>query len=276
MKILAVLLGGYVTTGMLLYLWQDRLLYHPTAPLLMTPAQHERSYEDVYLETVDGETLHGWWIPGEPNRGVLLFLHGNAGNISGRIEAMEPFLRLGLNVFVFDYRGYGRSTGTPSEEGLYRDAEAAWSYLTDARGMPPNRIILFGRSLGGGVATWLAGQTTPAALILEATFTSVPDVAQKQFPFLPVRWLARARFDNLERIGALHLPTLIIHSPDDDVIPFEHGQRLYEEASAPKSFLEIEGLHHNGFSVTGYRYGEGIDNFLEQYVEQEMPRAGHS
>ena len=266
--ILLALLGGYLGLGGLLYFFQDQFLYHPKQQLSATPGQQGWTYEDVTFQTEDDEVLHGWWIPSSRERGTLLFLHGNAGNISGRIEVLEPFLQLGLSVLLFDYRGYGRSTGTPSEEGLYQDAEAAWHYLTRAQGRDPSRVVLLGRSLGGGVATWLAGRTQPAALILESTFTSVFAMARKRFPLFPVRLLAKSRYDNLRRVAHLEVPLLVIHSPTDEVVPFSHGRRLYEAAALPKSFMEIKGAHHNGFSVTGAAYREGIGSFLAQYVDQ--------
>ena len=270
MNIFLVLLGAYMGLGGLLYFFQDQFLYHPEKQLNATPGQHGWTYESITFQTKDGEVLHGWWIPSSVERGTLLFLHGNAGNISGRIDIVKPFLQLGLSVLLFDYRGYGQSTGTPSEEGLYQDAEAAWNYLTRTQGRDPGRVVLLGRSLGGGVATWLAGRAQPAALILESTFTSVIAMARKKFPLFPVGLMAKSRYDNLRRVAHLEVPLLVIHSPTDEVVPFAHGRRLYEAAAFPKSFMEIKGAHHNGFSVTGTAYREGIGGFLAHYVDQSF------
>ncbi|GIV59615.1 alpha/beta hydrolase [Rhodocaloribacter litoris] len=259
---LLTLLGGYALLVLVVFTFQHRLLFLPSPDLGPTPAAHGLAYEDVTLETEDGERLHGWWIPAEHPRATLLLFHGNAGNISGRLPLISVWHGLGLNVFVFDYRGYGRSTGTPSEEGLYRDAAAAWHYLTATRGLAPEEVLLLGRSLGGGPATWLAERAGPGALILESTFTSVPDVAARHYPFLPVRWLARHRFDNLDRIRRIRVPVLVIHSPEDEIVPYAHGRALFDAAAGPKTFLEIAGRHNDGFAVSAPRYTEGVRAFL--------------
>jgi fermentation-respiration switch protein FrsA (DUF1100 family) len=263
---LLTLFGGYALVLTVLFVFQNRLLFFPSPTLEATPAAHGMVFEEATFETNDGERLHGWWVPAEKPRATLLFFHGNAGNISHRLDLVEIFRGLGLNVFLFDYRGYGRSTGKPSEDGLYRDAAAAWRYLTETRGLIPDEIVLFGRSLGGGPATWLATRERPRALILGSTFTSIPDVAAKQYPYLPVRLLTRNRFDNRARLAEVRTPVLVIHSRDDALIPFEHGRRLFETAPEPKAFLEIEGAHNNGYAVTGPRYAEGIDAFLTAHV----------
>ncbi|MFQ5569098.1 MAG: alpha/beta hydrolase [Rhodothermales bacterium] len=267
LTLLAVLIVGYVAVVAYLYAIQEHMLYFPTSDLTTSPAQYGMLFETVRLQTEDGELLHGWWVPAEKEeRAVLLFFHGNAGNISNRIDSIEIFHRLGLSVLLFDYRGYGHSTGTPSEEGLYRDAEAAWRYLTEVRRVDPSRIVLFGRSLGGGAATWLATQHNTGALIIESTFTSVPDVAAEHYPFLPVRLLARSRFDNLSRIDDVQTALLIVHSPDDEIIPFEHGKRLFEAARQNKTFLQLEGGHNDGIFATGARYVEEMDVFLRRHL----------
>ena len=263
---LLTLFGGYALVLTALFFFQNRLLFFPSPTLEADPAERGLPFEDLIFETEDGERLHGWWVPAEQPRATLLFFHGNAGNISHRLDLVEIFRSLGLNVFLFDYRGYGQSTGKPSEEGLYRDAAAAWRYLTETRGRSPDEIVLFGRSLGGGPATWLATHAHPRALILGSTFTSIPDVAAKQYPYLPVRLLARNRFDNRARLAEVHAPVLVIHSRDDALIPFEHGRQLFEAAPEPKAFLEIEGAHNDGYAVTGARYAEGIDAFLTAHV----------
>jgi len=171
-----------------------------------------------------------------------------------------------LSVLIVDYRGYGQSEGRISEQGTYLDAEAAWRYLVEQRGVSPEEIIIFGRSLGGGVATWLAGVHPPRALILESTFTSVPDIGAGQFPFVPVRWLARIHYNSLERLRQIHVPVLIIHSPDDTTIPYSHGERLFEAANEPKEFLEIQGGHNEGFIISGNHYQAGIDAFIKKHA----------
>ncbi len=266
LSLLLVLAAGYLALVALAYGLQHRMLFFPSAKLVASPALRELPFETVRLPTDDGETLHAWWIPAEDARGAVLFCHGNAGNISHRLESAAVFHRLGLSVLLFDYRGYGQSTGTPSEQGLYRDGEAAWHHLTRTRGVDPQHVVLFGRSLGSAVAASVADEHPAGAVILESAFTSVPDVAAHHYPFLPVRLLARIRFDTLRRLGGIRTPLLVIHSPDDEIIPFAHGRRLFEAAGPDKAFLEIEGGHNDGFFVTGPRYEREIDTFLRRYL----------
>lgn len=261
----------YAGLLLLVYVYQGRLLFVPRRHLAGTPAAQGLAFEEVTLETHDGEALHGWWVPASPERAVVLFLHGNAGNIADRLAFLEGFQRLGLSTFLFDYRGYGRSTGRPTEEGLYRDAEAAWRYLTTARGTPARRLVLFGRSLGAGVATWLALRHRPGALILESPFTSVPDLAARLYWYFPVRLLARLHFDNLRRIPGLEAPLLVLHSSEDELIPFAHGEQVFDAAPEPKSFLQITGTHGNNFQMTGPAYWNGIDDFLTGHLLPEPP-----
>lgn len=265
---LLILGGGYLAVVALAFALQDRLLYVPARQLVTTPDRHGLSYETVHVDTEDGERLHGWWMPARDARGTLLFLHGNAGNISGRIESIRQFHRLGLNVLIVDYRGYGESTGSPSEEGLYRDTDAAWRHLTETRGIDPLRIVVFGRSLGAGPGTWLATRHRPGALILESPFTSVPDIAAHHYPWLPVRLLVRMQFDNLGRIDRIEAPLLTIHSPDDRVIPFAHGRQVFAAAHEPKQFLEIDGGHNDGFLISEERYLPAVDRFLHQHLDR--------
>ena len=252
----------YAGISLALYFFQDRLIYFPDKEIAVTPEAVGLPFEDVEFETADGLTLRGWFVPVNASDRALLFFHGNAGNISHRLESLLTFHRLGLNTLIFDYRGYGGSEGKPSEEGTYKDAEAAWEYLTKVRGIEPHNVVLFGRSLGGAVATWLAARVNCAALIVESTFTSVPDLAAKTYPIFPVRLLARFRYDSKERIAEAHCPVLIVHSPDDELIPFEHGRVLFEAASSPKTFLEIRGGHNEGFIVSGEDYDRGLGDFI--------------
>ena len=204
--IIVLALGLCLGLLIFLYLTQDRLLYFPISRISATPADIDLPFETINLITADGVKLSSWFIPAEGARGVVLFFHGNAGNISHRLDSIQVFHRLGFSVFIIDYRGYGQSEGKPSEQGIYLDAEAAWQYLVDERRIPPEHIVLFGRSLGGAVAVWLAQQHTPGILILESTFTSVPDVAAKHYPFLPVRWLSRFQYNSLERLPTIKCP----------------------------------------------------------------------
>lgn len=258
--------GLYLLYAAFLFFFQAKFVYYPQDKLWSTPASIGLPYEPVSLVTSDGITLSAWFVPAEDPRGTVLFCHGNAGNISHRLESIEIFYQLDLNVFIFDYRGYGQSAGRPSEQGTYGDAEAAWTYLVQERGIAPSDIVLFGRSLGGAVAAWLAQERAPGALILESTFTSVPDLAAKLYPIFPVRLLARFRYDARHYLANVDCPVLVVHSPDDELIPFEHGQALYEAAGTPKEFLQIGGTHNEGFIQSGRRYREGLDRFLDRHA----------
>jgi fermentation-respiration switch protein FrsA (DUF1100 family) len=264
--ILILAVGLYAGLTALMFFFQNRLVYFPLGRLALTPAARGLAYEDVWLETSDGVKLFGWFIPAEPARGVLLFFHGNAGNISHRLESIEQFHRVGLSVFIIDYRGYGRSEGRPSEQGTYLDAEAAWRYLVEARQVAPEKIVFFGRSLGGAVATRLAQDHPPAALIIESTFTSIPDMAAQIYFFLPVRLLARIDYNTLARLPELTTPILIIHSPDDEVIPYAHGQRLFAAAHEPKEFLSIRGGHNDGYIRSAELYEARLEAFLRRHL----------
>jgi fermentation-respiration switch protein FrsA (DUF1100 family) len=266
--IFVFILGLCLGILVFLYLIQDRLLYFPLAHLSATPADINLSYEPVTLTTSDGVMLSGWFIPAENARGVVLYFHGNAGNISHRLDSIELFHRLGLTVFIIDYRGYGQSQGRPTEQGTYLDAEAAWHYLVEEQQISPEQIVLFGRSLGGAVAVWLAQQHTPGMLILESTFTSVPDVAAKHYPFLPVRWLSHFQYNSLQRLPTIKCPILVIHSPDDEIVPYDHGQQLFAAAPEPKYFLKLTGGHNQGFLITGQTYQTGLANFINTYLAQ--------
>jgi fermentation-respiration switch protein FrsA (DUF1100 family) len=223
--------------------------------------------EDHYFTTEDGFRLHGWWSrPGSDEFGtgqmVLLWFHGNAGNLSHRADLMLRLSRLPAQVFIVDYRGYGRSEGRPSEQGLYRDGIAAWRYLVDQRGVRPSQIIIFGKSLGGAVAVDLATRVKPAGLIVESSFSSVRDMAAHHFPIVP-RVFLRTRMDSINKIRSVKVPKLHIHSPADEVVPYKLGKRLYEAAPSPKRFHEVEGAGHNEtYIVGGGSYLEAIKSFV--------------
>ena len=211
-------------------------------------------------------------IPAPQPRGTVLFLHGNAGNISHRLDSVQMFHRLGYSTLIFDYRGYGNSGGTPSEQGTYRDAEAAWRYLAEQRHIPSCRIVLFGESLGGAIAAWLAARQKPAALVIASGFTSVPDLAQHLYPYLPVRWLARIRYDTREYLRAVTAPVLIAHSPQDDIVPFEHGRALFAAANPPKQFLELAGGHNDGFIFMREAWVSVLGDFLGKQMDAACVR----
>ncbi|MGB5623101.1 MAG: alpha/beta hydrolase [Gammaproteobacteria bacterium] len=265
LKLVSVLAGGYGLLLLFMYLMQGRMLYLPDVPgrkLIMTPEYAGLDFEDVRIGTADGVSLHGWFIPGESER-VLLFFHGNAGNISHRVDSIRQFHQLGLSVLIIDYRGYGESGGRTTEAGIYRDAEAAWDYLIGTRDVQPDQIILFGRSLGASVAAWLAARREPLALIVESSFSSVPDIGQELYPWLPVRWLSRLRHATAESIREVRCPVLVIHSRDDEIIPFHHGQAIFDAAPEPRDFVALHGSHNDGFIRDQQTYLQGLSAFLD-------------
>jgi fermentation-respiration switch protein FrsA (DUF1100 family) len=273
----------YLLILLLLTVLQHHLIYMPQKHLFQTPESDGLVYKAVRFKTEDGIDLSGWFVPASPSgRGdserVVLFCHGNAGNMSNRLDSICVFHRLGLSVFLFDYRGYGQSGGHPTEKGTYLDAEAAWRVLTKGEAVlssgrnaaviprfTEQATILFGRSLGGAVATWLATKYRPRSLILESTLKSAPALAAKFFPYLPVQLLLRYRYNTLEYIRQIRCPVLIVHSRQDEIVPFEHGLMLYEAAKEPKSFLEISGSHNSGFLTSLEKYEGGLRSFLSKY-----------
>lgn len=269
LTLLACLALIYVALGVALYLFQGSMVFLANLPgraLEATPADIGLKYEDVQFDTADGERLHGWYVPAVNARGVLLFFHGNAGNISHRLESIVIFNRLGLDVMIVDYRGYGQSTGKPSESGTYRDAQAAWNFLLRERQASPDRIVIFGRSLGGAVGAWLAAglpaEQTPAAVIIESSFTSGADMARRLYPLFPARLLTRLKYPVAEYAARLLCPVLVVHSRDDEIIPFTMGQAIYAAAPQPKDFIELRGDHNAGFWISRESYTAGLEAFL--------------
>ena len=255
-------LVGYV------YFFQSQLVYFPNIGGGMgqaTPSDIGLAYEDVTFQSSDGLQLHGWFVPVAEARGVLLFMHGNAGTITDRLDSIDFFHGFGFSVFIFDYRGYGRSTGKPDEQGTYRDAEAAWRHLVEDRKIDPGRIFIFGRSLGAAIAAWLASRTNPAALIIESAFTSAPDLARQHYWFLPVGLLARFQYDTQAYLAEVAAPKLIFHGAEDEIIPFAHGQRLFASARQPKVFVELRGGHNDAFFVSRTAYAAALRDFLNEY-----------
>lgn len=258
---------GYFLLAASIYFSQRGMVYSPVRELVATPADMGLAYEDVHVRNSMGTELHGWWLPHPQPRFTLLFCHGNGGNISHREESFRIFHLLGLNVFIFDYSGYGRSQGVPSEKATRADALAAWKWLCDEKEVDPGQVLVFGRSLGGGVATRLTrdvhekGQF-PAGLILESTFFSLVDMGRSLYPWLPVGTLARYRYESGRNLEPLRTPALFIHSPEDNVVPFAQGKKLYVNYDGPKDFLQISGSHNSGFHESGSVYTSGLERFL--------------
>lgn len=257
---------AYLGFMLLIYLAQSSLIYFPETgrEIIITPDQIGLAYEPVEIATANNETLHGWFVPAPDAKVTILFFHGNAGNISHRIDYLPMFYRLGYNTLIFDYQGYGQSSGSPSELGTYQDAAATWHFLTDVKKIAPAEIVLFGESLGGAIAARLAANEKPGMLILASTFTSVPDIAEKLYPFLPVRLISQFNYDTLATLPSITCPVLVAHSPQDDVVPFEHGQHLHQAASEPKQFLTLQGDHNNSFIFMRETWINVLSTFVDE------------
>jgi uncharacterized protein len=270
MKLVKNLLGLLLLPILLIVMlrwFEYRQVYHPYRALAASGAELERPWEEVYFEAADQVKLHGWFFPADPQSArskiAVLFCHGNGGNISHRLGHYQELLDLGVAVFAFDYRGYGRSSGAPSEEGTYLDAEAAYQWLR-GRGFGESEIIALGESLGGAVAAELALRASLKGVVLLSTFTSIPDVGADIFPFLPTQWLCRIRYDTLSKLPELDVPVLVMHSRADSIIRFRHGERLFAAANEPKMFWEIYGDHNDTLFTGRARYVEGLERYLER------------
>lgn len=254
----------------LVYLKQDSLLYFPSAVIPVDPGELGLAFESFEIPLAQGDSsVTGWLVRADNPADApwVMFFHGNGGNIANNISYLAFFKKLGYNGVVFDYRGYGRSKGIPSEAGLVEDARAVREYLITEQGASPESLIYFGESLGGGVACALAAEIPPAGLIMKSTFTSVPARAAEIYPFLPVRWIARTRFESDSRIAKIACPKLFLHAHNDDVVPYHHGQRLFELAGEPKTWLDIPGGHSTGPLELGKEFSSVVGQFIAENTE---------
>ncbi|MGQ0642791.1 MAG: alpha/beta hydrolase [Gemmatimonadaceae bacterium] len=261
---------GYGAAAGYVKLRETELVYHPGEREIQQPdVALGISPRIVRFASDDGTALVGWTVSAvgadSATGAWLLVCHGNAGNISsyGRPRWAAWMREQGMNVFSFDYRGFGESAGSPTEAGLYRDAEAAYRYLTDSLGVTPARVVIYGHSLGSGVATHLASRVKAAGMIVEGAFTAAADRGQELYPWLPVRLLSSNDFDSIGRIRGIAMPKLFIHATNDEVIPYAHGQRLFEAAEGPKSFLTVTGGHDRAFAEDRERYYAAIKAFAD-------------
>lgn len=255
------ILAGVLFSGCL-SLGQRKLIFPASREMVRDPGDVDWAFEDLRIP-VAGKITHGWYVPLENARGVVLFSHGNAGNLSGRLESIGLLRSFGFSVLAYDYGGYGYSTGKPSEARCYADIRAMWDFLTQTKHIPESQIVLFGRSLGAAPTADLAQYVKPGAVVLESAFLSVPDVA-KDMPIVGhLTGLIRHRFENKAKVGKISSPLLVIHSPQDEVIPYTHGKRLFELANEPKTFLDIWGDHNLGFVLSESVYRPGWEAFLQ-------------
>ncbi len=267
LKILALTYLGVI---LVLLLFENYLVYHPTTASAEWLPPPVPEVKDVSLTTAGGTKIHGWWYPRAGADGALLYLHGNAGNLSHRrAVVLELRERLNVPVLIIDYPGYGKSEGRPTEAGCYAAADAAHDWLTREQRVAPEKLILLGKSLGGGVAVDLASRRDHRALVLVKTFTTLPDVGARLYPFLPVRWLMRNRFDSVSKIGRCRRPVFVAHGTADTLIPFALGKRLYDAANEPKRFLSLAGVDHNdALPVTFFTE---LTKFLKETEKAAVP-----
>jgi fermentation-respiration switch protein FrsA (DUF1100 family) len=269
-----VLLTTYLVLAAVLYIMQPKFLYSPERDVSDTPDELGLDFEDVVFKSADGLDLSGWYIPADTPKFTVLFCHGNGGNIAHRLDSINIFHNLGLNCFIFDYRGYGRSQGKPSEEGTYTDAMAAYKWLNEEKKIPAENIIVFGRSLGGSIAAQLASKVEAGALIVESAFTSYVDIGKEYYSYMPVRWFARFGYRTIDYIGNVRCPVMLIYSGNDEIVPFKFGLELYEAANEPKEFIEIFGGHNDCFIVSGEIYIEIWEKWLKFVIENRSQAVG--
>jgi hypothetical protein len=262
--IILVIIIAYSILGWALYFLQPTFIYHPVREVPYDPGDISLTFEKVSFKTADDVKLFGWYIPAENAKYTVLFCHGNGGNIAHRLDTINFLNELGLNCFIFDYRGYGKSRGKPTEQGTYFDAEAAYIWLTENKKIPPQQIIIFGRSLGGSIGAYLAGKVPCKGIVLESTFTSYVDMGRKFYPYMPVKLFASFSYRTIDYIKQINVPMLIIHSRNDELVPFEFGLRLYDAANEPKEFIEIDGSHNDGFLFSGELYKQAWQTWLKK------------
>ncbi len=270
LAIVGIVVVLYVVTVLFIYFRQSAYMYEPDRAVGATPREINIDYDDVRIKTKDGEIIAGWYVPAfEPEKSddkilagtTVLICHGNAGNLSDRLDLITVFHKLNMNIFIFDYRGFGDSTGKPSEVGTYNDALAAWNYLTGVKGVGAESVLVYGRSLGGAVAVWLAAEVKASALVLEATFTSVMDMAKQRFPIFPAKRFCRFRYPSIEVLAGIRCPVVVAHCKTDRIIPYKFGRRLFEVASKPKLFVELNASHARGMEVD-IEYQRALRKFL--------------
>jgi len=271
MKVIAfIVCVAYLIAIVGVRLFEPRLVYQPGARALDPPdAALTLNQRLVSFTSADSATLTAWIIPGAkaaPDAPWVLISHGNYGNIGygGRPQFYAWFRDLGVNLFAYDYRGFGESDGAPSESGVYADAAAAYRYLTDSLHVPPSRIVLFGHSLGTGVTIELARHVSAAGMIVEDAYTSVAARGQEVFPLLPIRLIAKSRFASIDKVGSLRLPKLFLHARNDQTIPIEHGRKVFAAAAEPKEFVELNGGHADAYTADRTRYYGSIDAFIRR------------
>lgn len=263
MSILISILAGYALLLGAMYLFQDRLIFLPSSELIVTPRQAGLQAEDIWIDTNDGERLHGWFFLNEEAEYVVVMSHGNAGNISGRIDIAKLLNGVGVSILLYDYRGYGQSSGKPSEEGVYIDVESVVNYLKAEKGFSERQMIMYGRSMGGAVASYAATKFDVSGLVLDSAFKNLKAMVKDLYPFVPSS-LARFKLPTEEFLKEVSgIPVMIMHSPNDSIVGFSHGQHLYRIAKKPKRFVELRGGHNENFHVSTDIHNQEWRDFLQ-------------
>ncbi len=260
-----LVIGLFVFLSAMAYFGQGGMIFAPSREIEITPDEVGLAFDDVFVNVTDTERIHAWYFPAaatEATSRTVLFCHGNAGNISGRIETAQLLLELGVNVLLFDYRGYGRSDGEPTEANVYADAQAAFDWLRQQKRLQATDIFVFGRSLGGAVAVEMGVVNDCGGVIVESSFTSIVAMGQRVYPYLPVSLLARYRFDSISKMAGIRAKVLVTHSPDDDMIPYEMGQQLHEAASGERAFISLSGGHNDQSYFDNASYRNGLREFF--------------
>ncbi len=262
--ILLTLAGVYLILLGLMYLFQNQLLFMPSSGMMQTPESAGLTAQDVWIETEDNVRLHSWYFPNEESDLVVVLSHGNAGNISGRIPIAETLLNCGVSVLMYDYRGYGQSEGRPSEKGLYRDIEAVVHTLKNDLEYSEQQIIMYGRSLGGAVAAYATTRFDLGGLVLDSAFKNLKAMVRDVYPFVPA-WLAKYDFPTDKYLQKLEgLPVMVMHSPQDEIVGFHHGEYLYGLLDEPKRFVELRGGHNDNFFASTDIIEENWRWYLEE------------
>ncbi len=268
---------GLLVIAFMLYRFEHSQVYHPTRDAESTPDDVGRPAEEIWLNTSDGLRLHAWFFAAEKAspraRFVMLFCHGNGGNLTSRPGYYRAILETGVSLLTFDYRGYGRSGGQPSEAGTYTDAATAYQWLR-TRGFAPEHILVWGESLGGGIASQLAATERVGGLVLQSTFTSIPDIGAELFPWLPVKLISRIKYDTLSRLPEIPCPVVVMHSRADTTIGFHHGERNFAVARETKAFVEIGGDHNDALLANRAAYVAGAEHVVQLAITDEGKRAG--
>jgi len=263
-SILLIIIFIFILIVFFFYRFQDRFIFRPYSMIERTPSDIDIVFKNLKIKTQDSVNLHAWYIERKHPKGVILFCHGNGGNISHRLDRIELLKKNGYSILLFDYRGYGQSEGKPDEKGLYTDVLSCYQYLVRNLKVKKEDIIIWGCSLGGAVASYLASQKECRFLLLESSFTNLREMSKKLYPFFPANSLLKYSFDTEKHLKATDVPVLVMHSADDDLVPFSMGRKLFESATGMKDFLAIKGSHNDSFYLSRFDVLDKLEEFNQR------------